>query len=102
MALDAGTAKFRGTDINDGGRELTDWSEWDSAEDFLKDEVKRFHMNDWKGQPTRVILCFEKDTLSTMLRPLCYELHVPYISFHGQLSDTVVHDLAQWVYLSRR
>lgn len=80
--------------INDGGRNLIKPSHWDDAAAFMKSIIPAFEMDKWVGQSTRVILCFEKDTLAGMLSDVCDKWHVPYVSFHGQSSNTIVHDLA--------
>jgi hypothetical protein len=83
--------------INDGGRSLDLPNHWDSIEDFLEDVPLWFTLDQWTGQPVRVVLCVEKDTLDTILTPLCRELHVPYISFHGNSSDSLLYELAEWI-----
>jgi hypothetical protein len=83
--------------INDGGRDLIKPLHWVDADTFMKAVVPQFEMDKWAGQSTRVILAFEKDTLAGMLSEVCDEWQVPYVSFHGQSSNTVVNDLAALV-----
>lgn len=83
--------------INDGGRYLSTPVVYDNAQDYKKDIISRFKMDAWAGQSTRVILCFEKDTLGEMLASVCREWQVPHVSFHGQSSNTIVHDIAELI-----
>jgi len=32
-----------------------------------------------------------------MLQPLCAELQVPFLSFHGQISDSTIYHLAEYI-----
>jgi hypothetical protein len=88
------TGQLKWEHINDGGRNLIKPSHWADAADFMKSITPMFEMDKWVGQSTRVILCFEKDTLAGMLSDVCDKWHVPYVSFHGQSSNTIVNDLA--------
>jgi len=55
-------------------------------------------MDRWEGQPTRVIVCVEKDAIMGMLSGLCERFQVPIMSFHGQASDGgAIYTLAKYI-----
>jgi hypothetical protein len=91
------SGQLKWTRINDGGRYLSKPLYWQSVTDFKQLVYPQFALDRWVGQSTRVILAFEKDTLGEMLSNVCDKWHVPYVSFHGQSSNTVVHDLAELI-----
>jgi hypothetical protein len=83
--------------IIDGSRELSQPIFWDDNRDFLQNVIPQFALDKWKGQPCRVVLAIEKDAIAAMLRPVCQELHVPFLPFRGDLSDTKVYELARHI-----
>jgi hypothetical protein len=85
--------------VVDGTREIDEPIYWDDAETFLESVIPQFALDKWNGQPTRVVLCIEKDAIAGMLAPLCHGYHVPLLPFRGQLSDTMIYELAEHISL---
>ena len=83
--------------IVDGTRELVRYPMWNDADDFLKSVKPQFRTDFWRGQKERPIVVFEKDTLSGMLGDVCSRYQVPNMSFHGQISDSGLYMLAQYI-----
>src|SRR5271167_2076962 len=83
--------------IVDDSRKFVTPSFWGSAKDMLRSVVRSFAMDKWKGQRDRVILCSEKNAIMSMLSPTCYDLQLPCMEFHGNLSDGSVHKLAEHI-----
>jgi hypothetical protein len=89
--------------IIDETRSLVKPLYYENHEQFIESVSPIFHIDLWKNQTNRVIVCTEKDAIEAMLSDVCDELQVPLISFHGQASDGgVIYPLAKYIHDSWR
>lgn len=78
--------------IEDRVRQVDRASEWDSIQDIVASAVHSFRLPRWAGQPEYVELWCEKDALSSVLEPICRELHVPFMVNRGYSSSSAMYE----------
>ena len=81
--------------IEDRARRPQRSSEWDSIQDIVESAIASFRLPRWKDQPVYVELWCEKDALSSVLQPICDELHVTLMVNRGYSSSSAMYEAAK-------
>lgn len=74
--------------IEDQTRELVRNSHWETPGDIIETAAKGYGIDMWKRQEYRPEVWIEKDALVGVIRGVCDELDVPYLSCRGYTSQS--------------
>ncbi len=81
--------------IEDRARRPERSAEWDSIKDIVDVAASQFRLPRWESQPEYVELWCEKDALSSVLKPVCDELHVTMMINRGYSSSSAMYEAAK-------
>lgn len=81
--------------IADHGREVAEVTAFDSVADVLRAAQHAFKLDHWKGQANHVEVWCEKDALTSVLEPICSEMHVNYLACRGYSSATAMYEASR-------
>ncbi|TET43044.1 MAG: hypothetical protein E3J60_01240 [Dehalococcoidia bacterium] len=74
--------------IEDRTRFLRRLSAWNHPKDILESARDSYRRDLWETQGLRYEVWIEKDALVGVIEPICKELHVPFFSCRGYVSDS--------------
>jgi hypothetical protein len=80
--------------IADGSRTRRTSISWNGMKGLLEDAAAMYRRDYWAGQACRVEIWCEKDALTGVIRPVCYEYGVTYVATRGFPSLTLVYESA--------
>lgn len=80
--------------IEDRVRQAQRASQWSSIKSLVNSAVASFRLPRWEGQPNYVELWCEKDALSSVLEPICDDLHVTLMVNRGYSSSSSMYESA--------
>lgn len=89
----AGVLPYR--KIVDGGRERRQVASYNGMDQALENTAELYRRNHWLTQVRHVEVWSEKDALSGIIFPICYEYGVPYVAARGFPSLTIRYESAQ-------
>ena len=81
--------------IEDRVRRPHKHSEWGNVAELVKSACYAYRLPRWSNQPQYVELWCEKDALSSVLQPICDDLHVTLMVNRGYSSSTAMYDAAK-------
>lgn len=87
--------------IEDRVRQVEEAPEWDSIQDLVKSALLAFRLPRWKDQPFYVELWCEKDALSSVLEPICRQMHVPFMVNRGYSSSSAMYESSKRIESAR-
>lgn len=81
--------------IEDRVRQAERAPQWETIQDIIDAASKQFRLPRWNDQPEYVELWCEKDALSSVLDPVCRELHVTLMVNRGYSSSSAMYESAR-------
>lgn len=81
--------------IEDRGRRARAPHDYESAAEMLAEAIRDYRLDRWRDQNSRVEIWCEKDALSSVLEPIAYRWHVPYLACRGYASASAVYEAAK-------
>lgn len=76
--------------IKDRMRPLYGTRHWDSPVDFVREQVRSYHIDKWEGQTHRIEIWVEKDALRDVVARAANRVDVNYFSCRGYTSQTAM------------
>ncbi len=80
--------------IVDRGRTPVMPPDWPSPSAILESAARQYRVDRWEGQWSHVEVWCEKDALSSIIQPVCNDLHVRFLANRGYSSSTAMYDAA--------
>ena len=81
--------------IEDRTRFLRKNSHWNNPKEIIKDAIRQYTVNKWKGQEYMPEVWIEKDALVDVISRPCKDFDVPYFSCRGYISQSSMWKAAQ-------
>lgn len=78
--------------IEDRVRQVEHAGEWSTIQSIVESAVATFRLPRWADQDQYVELWCEKDALSSVLDPICRDLHVPFMVNRGYSSSSAMYE----------
>lgn len=82
----------------DRGRETKHNSHWENPKSILESAASSFAIDKWENQPCHIEVIVEKDALSGVLAPVCYELDVRFTANKGYSSLSHMYRIGKRIY----
>ncbi len=81
--------------IEDRVRQIEHAGEWSSVQAIVESALAAFRLPRWADQDQYVELWCEKDALSSVLDPICRDLHVPFMVNRGYSSSSAMYEASK-------
>lgn len=81
--------------LEDRGRELALPASWTSPQSVISQAARQYRRNRWEGQPNHVEVMVEKDALSGVLLPVCFQLGIGFTANKGYSSSSAMYEAGQ-------
>lgn len=78
--------------IEDRSRGVVEWQHWASPQEVIQSGADSYAREMWETQPLAVEVHVEKDTLAGVVRDICMELDVSYLSHRGECSISDLYE----------
>lgn len=96
LVSDARQAGFVDWDmIEDRNRETVIPPAWASPAHIIEAAARQFKIDLWEDQPWHVEVMVEKDALSGVLQPVCYELRIGLTANKGYSSSSTMYEIGR-------
>lgn len=81
--------------IEDRARETVRVSTWSNPASIVRSAIRSYREDLWADQSNHVEVMCEKDAVSNILEPVCFELGVPFTANRGYPSASLLYEVMQ-------
>ena len=81
--------------IEDRNRETVIPAHWDSPASIVEAAAREFKIDKWENQPCHIEVMVEKDALSGVLGPVCYQLDIGITANKGYSSSSTMYEIGK-------